>query len=340
MAVAYPYAYVGSSNALRIINISDPTNPVLVKAYSTTYPIEDIVVVGNYAYIAGGTSGLRIINVADPSNPTELGSCDTPGEALGIDISGSYAYVADKQGGLRVIDVSIPTAPVEVGHYTTSWALDIAAFGDYAYVSDRYGGLYIFNVTDPANPAQDGHYSTKANQVAISGFYVYVTTVVEGYGMLILWFAPPVSASIPANGGSFTSEADHTAYTFPTGAFTDTVIITHTARFIGEVPSPGNLVGIRHFFDVTAVYSSTGQLAQIASGQTYTLTVQYTDAERGPAIESTLALYYWDGSQWVKEPSSVVDTVNNVVTAAPGHISKWAVLGETRRVYLPLVLKN
>ena len=88
------------------------------------------------------------------------------------------------------------------------------------------------------------------------------------------------------------------------------------------------------------VYSGTGQPAQIAPGQTYTLTVQYTDAEKGPAIESTLALYYWDGSQWVKEPTSVVDTANNVVTATPDHFSKWAVLGETRRLYLPLVLKN
>lgn len=341
VAVAYPYAYIGSSNAVRILNVSDPTNPVLVKTYSTTYPVKDIVVVGDYAYIAGGTDGLRIINVADPSNPTELGSCDTPGEALRIDIAGSYAYVADKQGGLRIINVSVPTAPVEVGHYAISWALGVVTSGDYAYVSDYYGGLYIVNITDPANPVQDGYYSTGAtgaNQVAASGFYVYVTA--GGYGMPILWFAPPVSASIPTSGGSFTSGADHTTYTFPTGAFTDTVIITHTARFVGEVPSPGNMVGISHFFDVTAVYSSTGQPAQLALGQIYTVTVQYTEAEKGPAIENTLALYWWNGSQWVKEPSSTVDTTNNTVTATPNHLSLWAVLGETRQVYLPLVLRN
>jgi len=67
--------------------------------------------------------------------------------------------------------------------------------------------------------------------------------------------------------------------------------------------------------------------------------VQYTDAEKGPAIENTLALYYWDGSQWVKEPSSVVDTVANKVTATPDHFSLWAALGETRRVYLSLIMR-
>jgi hypothetical protein len=38
--------------------------------------------------------------------------------------------------------------------------------------------------------------------------------------------------------------------------------------------------------------------------------------------------------------SSVVDTIANTITAAPNHFSLWAVLGETRRVYLPLILKN
>jgi hypothetical protein len=62
--------------------------------------------------------------------------------------------------------------------------------------------------------------------------------------------------------------------------------------------------------------------------------------EKGPAIENTLALYWWNGSQWIKETSSVVDTAANTITAAPDHFSLWAVLGETRRVYLPLTLKN
>ncbi len=70
------------------------------------------------------------------------------------------------------------------------------------------------------------------------------------------------------------------------------------------------------------------------------VTVQYINAEKGPAIEDTLALYYWDGRQWVKELSSVVDAAANTVRATPDHFSLWAVLGETRRVHLPLVLRS
>jgi len=146
------------------------------------------------------------------------------------------------------------------------------------------------------------------------------------------------STASHADGGTLTSYNNDTTIQIPPGAITDTVVLTYTPAYI--MPPGGNLTGIGHEFDVTAVYSSTNQLANIVPGQTYTLTVQYTDAEKGAAIENTLALYYWDGSQWVKEPSSVVDIAANTITAHPDHFSKWAVLGETRRVYLPLILKN
>nr|HID14648.1 hypothetical protein [Anaerolineae bacterium] len=149
----------------------------------------------------------------------------------------------------------------------------------------------------------------------------------------------PVAGTIPTSGGLLV--ASGIVLNFPPDTFTDTAVVTHTARSPGDAPSPGdNLTGIGHFFDVDAVYRSTGLPAQPASGKSYTVTISYSDAEKGPAIESTLALYYWDGGQWVKEASSQVDTANNTVTAAPNHLSLWAVLGETRRVYLPLVLRD
>lgn len=148
---------------------------------------------------------------------------------------------------------------------------------------------------------------------------------------------PAASAVVTVAGGVLTSTYDGTAYIFPSNTFSDTVIVTHTTVF--TAPSAGGLIPIfGHSFDLTAVYSSTGQPAQPA--QPYTITVSYSDAQRGLAVENTLALYWWDGSQWVKEPSSVVDTVANTVTATPNHFSLWAILGETRRVFLPLVLKN
>jgi len=142
---------------------------------------------------------------------------------------------------------------------------------------------------------------------------------------------------IPTTGGTFGAFGSAT-FEFPAGAVTDTVVLSYTVlQPSGSLPHAGV------FFDITAVYAGTGQTAQIAPGQTYTVVVYYDEANVPLYVnESDLALYYWDSSssQWVKELTSLVDTVNNTITATPNHLSVWAVLGESQRVFLPVVLRN
>jgi hypothetical protein len=75
----------------------------------------------------------------------------------------------------------------------------------------------------------------------------------------------------------------------------------------------------------------------VQPGQPYAITIGYTDEERGPVIESTLALFSWDGDQWIQEPTSAVDPGAHTITATPDHLSLWAVLGDTHRFFAPLV---
>jgi len=343
VAVSGTYAYVADAypfqGGLHIIDVSDPAHPRRVGFYGTGGATSDVVVVGNYAYITAG-SYLRIIDVSTPSNPTQVGSATMSGIARGLTVSGNFAYVAWGYG-LQIWFVANPEFPVWQGGYPEiEEHYDVAVAGDYAYVAAWDKGVRVVDVSDPTHLSRVGFYNTPgyANGVIVARGIVYVADT--GGGLIILWFAPAATSFISPDGGTVTSAADSTTYVFPSGAFTDTVVITHTPRYAGNVPSPGSMTGIGHFFDVTAVYSSTGQPASLAPDQTYTLTVHYADAEKGPAIENTLAFYYWDGSQWVKEASSTVDTAANTVTAYPNHFSLWAVLGETRQVFLPLVLRN
>jgi oligopeptide transport system substrate-binding protein len=141
----------------------------------------------------------------------------------------------------------------------------------------------------------------------------------------------------PDAGGTVTSYLEDTVIEIPPNAIEDSVIITVSS--ISRVKSGGPLTGIGHLFEVTAVITPTGEPAVLAPDQTYNLTVHYTDAERGPVKENTLALYSWDGDEWVKEPTSVVEGSANTVSATPNHFSLWTVLGETNRTFLPLVLR-
>jgi oligopeptide transport system substrate-binding protein len=153
------------------------------------------------------------------------------------------------------------------------------------------------------------------------------------------WRITTVSGTAtPDDGGSLTSYDGSTAIQAPAGAFTDTVTLAQ-APATGLLPT-GSLAGIGHVFDATAVYSDTGQPAQLAPGTSCTVTVAYTDAQRGPVIEGTLGLYAWDGNGWSQQGiTSGVDPVANLVTAQVEHFSLFAVLGETRRVYLPVAIR-
>ena len=72
----------------------------------------DVVVVGDLAYVADNQAGLRIIDISNPEEPTEVGFFDTPGTALHVAISGDYAYVADGPGGLCIVDISEPSSDI------------------------------------------------------------------------------------------------------------------------------------------------------------------------------------------------------------------------------------
>ncbi|MDD1422766.1 cadherin domain-containing protein, partial [Dolichospermum sp. ST_sed1] len=101
------YAYVADDESgLQIIDISNPTTPILKGNYDTSDRAFGVQVVGNYAYVADGDSGLQIIDISNPTNPTLKGNYDTSGNAFGVQVVGNYAYVADAHGGLKIINVS------------------------------------------------------------------------------------------------------------------------------------------------------------------------------------------------------------------------------------------
>ena len=145
---------------------------------------EDVVVTGDFAYVAAGPSGLRIVDVTNPAGPLEVGFYDTPGSATGLAVSGNYAYVADEGARLPVVDITNPSVPFEAGfYYSPGGALGVVVSGNYAYVAAGYWGLRVVNIANPAAPTEVGFYDTPGNaqDVAVAGNYAYVA---DGWGGL------------------------------------------------------------------------------------------------------------------------------------------------------------
>jgi ligand-binding sensor domain-containing protein len=148
---------------------------------------------------------------------------------------------------------------------------------------------------------------------------------------------PTETTVTPETGGMLTSADGSTTVVFPAGAVLQDTVVTLTPL----APSPtGTLVGIDHFFDLTATTSQRSASPSADFEKPYSLTVNYASAELGTAIETTLGVYWWDGGRWILEPSSSVNAAANQVTASPDHMTPFAVLGETNRIYLPLVIRG
>lgn len=99
--VSYPYAYIADNDYLQIVDISDPTVPIIVGSYWT------------------------------------VASDGGSGDAYNVYISDNFAYVANRDGGLEIVDISDPTNPFKVLTYEIDSMSVWSAAGtdDYIYIA-------------------------------------------------------------------------------------------------------------------------------------------------------------------------------------------------------------
>ncbi len=184
VAVSGDYAYVADGlSGLRVVDISDPANPVSAGVHAVSDFAYDVAIAGDYAYVADRFSGLRVVDISDPTNPTLAGTFATPDLSLEVAVAGTFAYVADRFSGLQVIDISDPTNPTSAGSYNTPGeAVGVAIEGNYAYVGDAASGLYVIDISTPTVPTLAGSYNTpgEALGIAIAGDYAYVADKLSG----------------------------------------------------------------------------------------------------------------------------------------------------------------
>ncbi len=189
---------------LRIIDISNLSNPVTLGSYTTTDVIDGVDVQGNYAYVAAGSAGLQILDISNPSNPVEVGSFDTSGYyAVRVAVQGNYAYIAFDMAGLCIIDISNPSSPYLVSAIPTSGdVLRIAVSGNYAYAIEYvtttvgwfiyyYSNLWIVDIRNPSQPQIVGGFTygglgpyLSLNGVDVKGNYAYLLLHIYDTGEL------------------------------------------------------------------------------------------------------------------------------------------------------------
>ena len=158
-------AYVANSySGLKIIDISNPSNPTSISNFATICSATDVIVESNIAYVAVADSCLQIIDVSDPSQPFLLGGVSFPvyfmQTALNIDKFENHIYVGGNfMWYMVVINVSDPTNPVIVNQQSVNdFCYDVAIFENNLFLAGYWGGLQIFDLINPVYPVEVGYY--------------------------------------------------------------------------------------------------------------------------------------------------------------------------------------
>jgi hypothetical protein len=128
VAVFQNYAFLADGDkGLKIINISDPSVPVLVGSYDTPGDasrvwIREAAINVIYAYIADGDKGIRAIDVSNPTLPVDFDpvlTYDTAGFAsdVAVNQTGEMIITGDGSGGLTMLSISDPEAGQIIDEY-------------------------------------------------------------------------------------------------------------------------------------------------------------------------------------------------------------------------------
>jgi oligopeptide transport system substrate-binding protein len=133
-------------------------------------------------------------------------------------------------------------------------------------------------------------------------------------------------------------ESGTVRYLIPVNTFPAGTTITHTSKLTNDLTGvPAGMQNLGRYFDFQSSATAVNP---------FTLSVEYFNVELDTLklIEPTLALYTWDegAGQWVKDPESRIDLVNNLITTTTMHEGKWLVMGTqyTSQIFIPLVLRQ
>jgi len=230
---AFVYIAEGQAGGLRIVDVSNPRQPVDAGFYALPSAARAVVVQSMtstpsraagarlaegaeekqkarlYAFIAAGENGLQVVDVTDPANPFAAAEYDTPGYASSVALSGNYAYIADgADAGLQIVDVSQPEAPRQAGALAFSGdAVALTVAGSRVFVANGSAGVRVVDVSDATHPLEIASYPTPgfANSVAVAGDMLY--TACRGAGLVVLRFQKPNPLTLTVNSNADVQDA-------------------------------------------------------------------------------------------------------------------------------------
>lgn len=195
------YVATGPSGVI-VVNITDPTSPVVVGPLPGISAGEAVISVG--PLLAVGSKGT--LQLVDPApGASTVGVFDALSNGRRIVIQDDYAYIADASDGLKIFWLTAPDRPVQIYGESAHPVADLQVVGNllYAVGSD---GLRILDVGNRYHPLELSRTALAGSprDIELSDERAFVSLGDQGLAIINLTnlSAPQVTARIPLDGSA------------------------------------------------------------------------------------------------------------------------------------------
>lgn len=143
--------------------VSTPCSSLFASEYLGSFSqggfSRDIVVNGNYGYIANGFNGLQVVDISTIGNISLVGNIMPPyvagRSAYNLLLNNNYLYMTDRTGGLLTYDVSVSASPVLTSNLLSDNKSNTLALHDNKlFMGDVFGGLVAMDISNPSVPQE------------------------------------------------------------------------------------------------------------------------------------------------------------------------------------------
>jgi hypothetical protein len=285
IVVSGDYAYVLMLRRFQVIDVSDPENPeALGYSSSTTSDLNDLDVVGNYAYILKRDGTLFIMDISDPTDPEVTSSYRYNFDFSGrVAVEGENCYVIG-DNTLHVLDIWEPHLPVQTGSLDIQWCQTLAAGDGHCYISGGCSDSAYVYVIDQESLAITGYYiyhrrGMLIRDMVVTTDYCYVLYSFGSYykiDVLDCSQALPVQEHRQDTPTSFSLNSIYPnpfnatatiSYSLPSPTSTVIEIFNQTGQLVQDFSVPGQ-AGLHQFFwDASGLASGTYFL-RVSAGNT------------------------------------------------------------------------
>lgn len=136
LAVKDNYAYLVAPKSLIIMDVSDKTNPRLVKVFPSNRNMIDIFIDDDFAYVGVGdmrfpNGAVRIFDISNPKNVTEIiNTLVLPETPMGIFVRNNIAYINDFASGMVIVDMNNKEKPQILSNYEIAPPVDAIKYNE------------------------------------------------------------------------------------------------------------------------------------------------------------------------------------------------------------------